>query len=230
LTFSGPTGYAYPQFRPEVDSFDDTIRTEPKARLEIDDDAKIKDPIATIPEANESKYVEPPKVEGVQLPPAEFTDDEIVAAFKFIDLDHNNYVGASEIRHILVCMGELVTDEEIDMMISMVDLDGDGQVSFTEFKTLVLHPNPGMVDIITKVGIVKEEANQEEKNMLTGYSLTYSLTHSPTHSLTHSLTHLTLTHSLTHLTTYSLTHLTTYSGVRGQQRDHEDIAAWPLLH
>ena len=72
-----------------------------------------------------------------------------MAAFKFIDLggsschahwimycvmhycclsDHNNFVGAAEIRHILVCMGEMITDEEIDMMISMVDLDGDGQV------------------------------------------------------------------------------------------------------
>ena len=29
-------------------------------------------------------------------------------------------MGAAEIRHILVCMGELITDEEIDMMISMV--------------------------------------------------------------------------------------------------------------
>ena len=60
--------------------------------------------------------------------PPEFTDAEIMAAFKFIDLDHNNFVGASEIRHILVCMGEMITDEEIDMMISMVDFDGDGQV------------------------------------------------------------------------------------------------------
>jgi Ca2+-binding EF-hand superfamily protein len=35
--------------------------------------------------------------------PAEFSEAEIIAAFKFIDLDHNNYVGAKEIRHILVC-------------------------------------------------------------------------------------------------------------------------------
>jgi Ca2+-binding EF-hand superfamily protein len=25
-------------------------------------------------------------------------------------------------------MGELITDEEVDMMVSMVDMDGDGQV------------------------------------------------------------------------------------------------------
>ena len=45
--------------------------------------------------------------------------------------DHNGYVGAarSDMRQ---CMGELITDEEVDMMIKMVDSDGDGQVS-TEF-------------------------------------------------------------------------------------------------
>jgi hypothetical protein len=44
-------------------------------------------------------------------------------------------------------MGELITDEEIDMMISMCDLDGDGQISIDEFRVLVQHPNPGNIDI-----------------------------------------------------------------------------------
>ena len=47
----------------------------------------------------------------------EFSDDEIIAAFKFIDLDNNNFIGAREIRHILICMGEMITDEEVDMMV-----------------------------------------------------------------------------------------------------------------
>ena len=38
------------------------------------------------------------------------------------------HIGAAEIRHVLICMGELITDEEVDEMISMVDSDGDGQV------------------------------------------------------------------------------------------------------
>ena len=59
----------------------------------------------------------------------EFTDKEIFEAFRFVDLDHNMFVGASEIRHVLVCMGEMVTDEEVDEMIRMLDLDGDGQIS-----------------------------------------------------------------------------------------------------
>ena len=78
----------------------------------------------------------------------EFTDGEIESAFKFIDLDHNGYVGAAEIRHVLVCMGELITDDEVDTMIKMVDSDGDGQVSFTEFYNVVTDPDPAHTDFV----------------------------------------------------------------------------------
>merc|ERR1711937_537101 len=76
----------------------------------------------------------------------EFTDKEIYDAFSFIDLDKNLFIGSAEIRHILVCMGEMVTDEEIDMMITMCDLDGDGQVSYDEFYRLARHPDPSRAD------------------------------------------------------------------------------------
>ena len=33
----------------------------------------------------------------------------------------------------LICMGELITDEEVDEMIRMVDTDGDGQVHLQSF-------------------------------------------------------------------------------------------------
>ena len=46
----------------------------------------------------------------------EFTDEEIAAAFKFLDLDRNLHIGAAEIRHILICMGELITDEEVPLL------------------------------------------------------------------------------------------------------------------
>jgi Ca2+-binding EF-hand superfamily protein len=40
-------------------------------------------------------------------------------------------------RHVLINIGEQVTDEEVDEMIRMVDFDGDGQVSWTEFYSMV---------------------------------------------------------------------------------------------
>ena len=43
----------------------------------------------------------------------EFADKEILDAFRSFDLDKNNYVGAAELRHVLVNIGERVTDEEV---------------------------------------------------------------------------------------------------------------------
>lgn len=75
--------------------------------------------------------------EGVRDPAGKFTDEEILEAFKAFDLDKNNFVGAAEIRHVLINIGEQVTDEEVDEMIRMVDSDGDGQVSWDEFYSMV---------------------------------------------------------------------------------------------
>ena len=81
----------------------------------------------------------PSSVEAVVLLPC-------WCAHRFIDLDKNMFVGAAELRHVLICMGELITDEEIDEMIRMVDVDGDGQVSFDEFNKLAKHPDPSRPD------------------------------------------------------------------------------------
>jgi serine/threonine-protein phosphatase 2B regulatory subunit len=80
-------------------------------------------------------------------PAGKFTDEEIWEAFVAFDLDKNNFVGAAEIRHVLINIGETVTDEEVDEMIRMVDKDGDGQVAFDEFYEMVTNgkqPPPGL--------------------------------------------------------------------------------------
>jgi len=48
-------------------------------------------------------------------------------------MNGNGYVGAAEIRFVLDALGEDVTDEEIDEMIRLIDIDGDGQVNYSEF-------------------------------------------------------------------------------------------------
>lgn len=75
--------------------------------------------------------------EAPRDPAGRFTDEEILEAFKAFDLDKNNFIGAAEIRHVLINIGEQVTDEEVDEMIKMVDRDGDGQVSWDEFYSMV---------------------------------------------------------------------------------------------
>ena len=48
-------------------------------------------------------------------------------------MNGNGYVGAAEIRFVMDALGETVTDQEIDEMIRLIDIDGDGQVNLKEF-------------------------------------------------------------------------------------------------
>eukprot|EP00899_Mesostigma_viride_P013891 jgi/Mesvir1/22502/Mv18534-RA.1 len=58
-------------------------------------------------------------------------------AFHEFDLDKNGFIGASEIARTLASMGEVASEDEVDEMILMADLDGDGQVSHEEFMQLI---------------------------------------------------------------------------------------------
>ena len=161
--FVGKPGVAYPQRRPEIDSFDDSNRRDrvAEAKKEKEEAEKAHDEFhaelgsdtradstATGKKPGKAEDAIPEEAKPTRPPGSsmEFTDQEIKDAFNFLDLDKNGFIGAAEIRHILICMGELITDEEVDEMIRMVDTDGDGQVSFAEFFLLVVHPDPGAPD------------------------------------------------------------------------------------
>mmetsp|Transcript_21507 Transcript_21507/g.43151 ORF Transcript_21507/g.43151 Transcript_21507/m.43151 type:complete len:693 (-) Transcript_21507:148-2226(-) len=94
-----------------------------------------------------------------------FSEFDIRQAFDKIDLDKNGYIGAAELRHCLVCMGEHVTEAEIDMMISMLDLNGDGQVSFRSFKAMVESPDPANDDFSYLYVPTRAERDQGNNNM-----------------------------------------------------------------
>ena len=83
---------------------------------------------------------------------SKFTDKEVRDAFTSFDLDKNDFVGAAELRHVLVNIGENVTDEEVDEMIRMCDKDGDGQVSYAEFYEMVMQKKPPGVGAADKAG------------------------------------------------------------------------------
>ena len=82
--------------------------------------------------------------------------------FDFLDLDKNGFIGAAELRHILVCMGEMVTDEEIDMMISMLDFNGDGQVNADEFMAMVTDFDPSRDDFEPGNSIISPPHSNDE--------------------------------------------------------------------
>eukprot|EP00249_Psilotum_nudum_P012010 c23528_g1_i1 orf=199-648(+) len=60
-------------------------------------------------------------------------EEELKEAFKVFDQDHNGYITASELSHVMINLGEKLTEEEVWQMIREADADGDGQVNYDEF-------------------------------------------------------------------------------------------------
>ncbi|GIJ86367.1 hypothetical protein Asppvi_005255 [Aspergillus pseudoviridinutans] len=54
---------------------------------------------------------------------------EIREAFEVFDRDHTGHITAAGLRHVLISLGEDVTDEEAAEIIRRADQDGDGRVS-----------------------------------------------------------------------------------------------------
>lgn len=101
-----------------------------------------------------------------------FTDDQIKEAFFTFDMNGNGYIGVAEIRFVLDALGEDVTEEEIDEMVRMLDVDGDGQVNFKEFYKMasgqslapigVALPPPKDINIVQRLGLSADEINRSE--------------------------------------------------------------------
>merc|ERR1719409_616249 len=65
------------------------------------------------------------------------TEEELKEAFRVFDRDNNGFISATELRHVMTNLGEKLTDEEVDEMIREADIDGDGQVNYKEFVTMM---------------------------------------------------------------------------------------------
>lgn len=64
---------------------------------------------------------------------AEQEERELRDAFRVFDKHNRGYICASDLRAVLQCLGEDLSEEEIEDMIKEVDSDGDGRIDFLEF-------------------------------------------------------------------------------------------------
>lgn len=64
---------------------------------------------------------------------ADQEERELRDAFRVFDKHNRGYICASDLRAVLQCLGEDLSEEEIEDMIKEVDVDGDGRIDFYEF-------------------------------------------------------------------------------------------------
>ncbi|XP_018333750.1 calmodulin-like [Agrilus planipennis] len=70
-----------------------------------------------------------------------FPDEEsLTDAFNVFDKDGTGYIKFSQLKQVMVNLGEIVSDEDMEIMIKEADLDGDGKINFDEFVAL-MRPN-----------------------------------------------------------------------------------------
>ncbi len=67
------------------------------------------------------------------------TEEELMEAFKVFDRDGNNFITSSELKHVMMALGEKVTDEEVDEMIREADINNDGCINYDEFVRMVMN-------------------------------------------------------------------------------------------
>jgi calmodulin len=66
------------------------------------------------------------------------SEKDLQDAFKVFDPKGEKSIGFEGLKAVLAEMGEKMTDDDIMNMIKEADEDGDGRVSFDEFKKLMM--------------------------------------------------------------------------------------------
>ncbi|KAK6633811.1 hypothetical protein RUM43_001402 [Polyplax serrata] len=65
-------------------------------------------------------------------------EEELREAFRIFDKEGNGFITAAELRHIMMNLGEKLTEEECDEMIREADVMGDGNINYEEFVTMMM--------------------------------------------------------------------------------------------
>eukprot|EP00096_Caligus_rogercresseyi_P011314 TRINITY_DN4411_c0_g1_i1.p1 TRINITY_DN4411_c0_g1~~TRINITY_DN4411_c0_g1_i1.p1 ORF type:complete len:154 (+),score=54.11 TRINITY_DN4411_c0_g1_i1:49-510(+) len=71
----------------------------------------------------------------------EKAEEQIREAFKVFDRDGNGFITKSELRVVMMNLGEKLSEDEIDTMIADADIDGDGTINYEEFAIMMSSPS-----------------------------------------------------------------------------------------
>jgi calmodulin len=65
-------------------------------------------------------------------------EDELIEAFRIFDKEGEGRISASEFRHIMLTLGERLSEDEVEEMIKEADARGDGMINYKEFSKIML--------------------------------------------------------------------------------------------
>jgi calmodulin len=61
------------------------------------------------------------------------TEEEVLNAFKVFDKEGNGLISVTELRHIMITLGDQLNEDEVDELLREADSDGDGFINYEEF-------------------------------------------------------------------------------------------------
>jgi len=64
-------------------------------------------------------------------------DEELKEAFRVFDTDDSGEIDKKELKRLMKKLGQKLSEAELDAMMAEVDTNGDGVISFEEFKALM---------------------------------------------------------------------------------------------
>ena len=65
--------------------------------------------------------------------------EEHLEAFKAFDKNNDGFIDREELKRVMDALDQGVTDQEVEEMINMCDINGDGKVDFHEFVNMMTH-------------------------------------------------------------------------------------------
>jgi len=72
-----------------------------------------------------------------QLQQKDNSQDEMKQAFKVFDKDGTGYIGVNELRHVMTNLGEKLTEEEVNELLSEADPNSEGKINFQQFAKML---------------------------------------------------------------------------------------------
>ena len=66
------------------------------------------------------------------------TEEEVINAFRVFDKEGNGLISSAELKHIMMTIGDKMTEEEADEMVNEDDIDEDGMINYEEFVRMMM--------------------------------------------------------------------------------------------